>query len=296
MLVRRYSVMNLNKIMSVCGKLVKDFSEFRDCLIHSGEVYCEFESVKGVPLNSEEKSRLTSALSKEGWIGMEEHLVNSKPSLKGTPIETLQISDFTVAGENIVDSFGNIVIAGEYNSLYPGFVLSALKDEFGSGKFTVTKDVLYPILGESGFLKANTREGRIVVSTETGISDWFKILPSSVNSYFTSVSKAISTKAFSAFIPGLKTFFDTAQRYDVLHVHMSGDKPAIESACTGQGVIYSPRADGMDAIEGLVKVLERKPYVDLNVSDVYLLLSNGSLSCCEAVACKPNSETTLVVY
>lgn len=281
--------MDVVKIAGSCIRLANSFPEFGEALL-MGSIHCQFGDVSHRELDSDQKNRLLHALIKAWWLGSENNLWNEHPTLSGTPIERLNIEQFTNDGERVLDPYGNTAVT-MYDSLYPGFYLSALKDEFGAGEFEITSDVLYFALAECGLLSAYpSSDGRTVIGSKLGIN--FKnILPNGFNPWHW--SKAVKSNAFSK-AAEIACRVSGITSEDVLHMYMMGNAPVIDAMVSGNNIAYVPQTSASALFEGIVSVLETAPY---DVSDLYMIVKDGKLVCGKIVVQKrKNGEAVVTTY
>ena len=284
--------MDVIKIARSCIRLANSFPEFGKALL-MGSIHCQFGDVSHHELDSDQKNRLLHALIEAWWLGSETKLWNENPTLSGTPIEWLNIEQFTDDGERVLDPYGNTAIT-MYDSLYPGFYLSAIKDEFGVGEFEVTSDVLYFALADCGILSAYpSSDGRTVIGSKLGVN--FKdILPNGFK--VGRWSKVVKSNAFSKSAEmACKIAGVTSD--DVLHMYMMGNAPVIDAMVSGNNIAYVPQTSASTLFEGIVSVLEKAPFASLNVSDLYMIVKDGKLVCGKLVVQKKaNGEAVVTTY
>lgn len=287
--------MNLKKISEGCIELAKEFPEFLAELEGSG-LTCRFETINGRQLNQEERRRLDGALIRGGYISSVRQCRHPSYILRGTPIENVYLGEFTVdESGDIRDPYGNVALRSGSDVLNSGYYLSALKDEFGSGEFTISGDVLYPALMECRFLVA--REDKGVTGISSAVKAGFRgILPCAVRKG-EGWSEEIRLTAFTEVIPDACKLFNTG-KLSMLHMYMKNGVPVLEELNSKYSVAYGWNVKVNNVIEDLIILLENThPLDSLNISDLYILTEMGRAVCDKMVfRSKEHGESVVTIY
>lgn len=287
--------MNLKKISEGCIELAKEFPEFLEELEGSG-LACRFGTISGRQLTQEERRRLNDALIRGGYISSVRQCRHSSYALRGTPIENVYIGEFTVdESGNIRDPYGNVALRSRGEVLNPGYYLSALKDEFGTGEFTISDDVLYPTLVKCKFLVV--REGSGATNISSAVKTKFTgILPCAVRKG-EGWSEEIRLTAFTDVILDACRLFKT-DKLSMLHMYMKNGVPVLEELNSKRSVIYGWNVRVNNVMEELIILLENiHPLDSLNISDLYIFTEMGRAICNKMVIRnKENGESVVTIY